>query len=76
MSLPLCDVIARNQTKGSCRHRASSRLADATWQGASFLSDVAIQTTTASIVGGVVLMAAACSMYAIAMALRVDGIPN
>lgn len=55
---------------------ASHRLAGASWQGASFLSDVALQTMTASLVGGMLLMAAACSMYAIAMALlHVDGIP-
>jgi len=57
--------------------RASYRLAGASWQGASFLSDVALQTMTASLVGGMLLMAAACSMYAISMALlHVDSIPR
>jgi hypothetical protein len=56
---------------------ASHRLAGATWQGASLLSDVAFQTMTASLVGGMLLMAAACSMYAIAIALlHLDGIPR
>jgi len=57
--------------------RASHRLAGASWQGASFLSDVALQTMTASLVGGMLLMAAACSMYAVAMVLlHMDGIPH
>jgi hypothetical protein len=56
--------------------RASHRLAGASWQSASFLSDVALQTMTASLVGGMLLMAASCSMYAIAMALlHVNSIP-
>ncbi|MBV8158585.1 MAG: hypothetical protein JO278_13050 [Dyella sp.] len=57
--------------------RASYRLAGASWQGASFLSDVALQTMTASLTGGMLLMAAACSMYAISMVLlHLDSIPR
>ena len=56
--------------------RASHRLAGAIWLGASFLSDVAFQTMTASLVGGMVLMAAACAMYAVAVALLHLGIPR
>jgi hypothetical protein len=56
--------------------RASHRLAGAIWLGASFLSDVAFQTMTASLVCGMLLMAAACSMYVIAVALLHLGIPR
>jgi len=57
--------------------RASSRLAGASWQGAWFLSDVALQMMTASLVGSMLLMTAACSMYAISMALQhLDSMPR
>ncbi|WER50658.1 hypothetical protein CupriaWKF_30280 [Cupriavidus sp. WKF15] len=55
-------------------HRASHWLVGASWQAASFFSDVALQMMTASTVGIMLLMAAACSMYAIATALlHLDG---
>ncbi len=69
-----------------CRHldaaykgtdRASYRLARSSWRGASDLSVLAVQTMPASVVGAVLLMTLACSMYLIALALvRVDGAPG
>jgi len=49
--------------------RASRRLASAGWQGASTLSDIALQTMTASIIAGMLLMSAACVMYVVTLAL-------
>ncbi|CAG2151020.1 hypothetical protein LMG31506_04347 [Cupriavidus yeoncheonensis] len=54
--------------------RTSHRLVGASWQAAAIFSDVALQMMTASIVGSMLLLAAAYSMYAIATALlRLDG---
>ncbi|KJK24740.1 hypothetical protein UB46_08555 [Burkholderiaceae bacterium 16] len=55
--------------------RASYRLATASWRSASFLSVMATQTMTASMVGALLLMTLACSLYAIGMGLgHVGGI--
>lgn len=51
------------------------RLAWASWRGASVLSVMAVQTMPASVVGAMLLMTLACSLYLIAMVLvRVDGV--
>ncbi|MFS8975385.1 hypothetical protein PO002_12870 [Cupriavidus necator] len=60
------------RTRISC---ASRQLAGASWQGASVLSDFALQMMTASIIGSMLLMVVACSMYVMAIALlRGDGV--
>lgn len=49
--------------------RASYRLAIASWRSASFLSVMATQTMTASMVCALLLMTLACSLYVIGMGL-------
>ncbi|MDF3887342.1 MULTISPECIES: hypothetical protein [Cupriavidus] len=49
--------------------RASHRLAAASWRSASFLSVTATQAMTVSMVGALLLLTLACSLYAIGMGL-------
>jgi hypothetical protein len=49
--------------------RASHRLASVSWRGESLLSDIALQTMTASISASMLLMAAACAMHVITLTL-------